>query len=315
LAGSSGQAGKLTINANSLLIGNKSTIISKTMTSARGGDIEIKATDVRLDGQLSSIASGSVSSGDAGHITIDTNTLTLNKGASINNSNFSSGDAGNININTRSLNIDGTGNLTTSPIGILTDVGDKSLYYADINTLFAPIILAAGAATGKGGDIAIRTGTLEIKNGAQISSSVQSFKQSGGQVGNISITANDRIHLSGQSKISIQNDAILAQPDLAKNIVPGTISITSPEIDLKDSSITAAASSEVDAGKINIAFSKQLNQTDTSFITTSANLGNGGNISINSDNGIIHLQNSGFFTSVSRREQATVAISTLPLTT
>lgn len=298
-AGSLGQAGRIKINTNDLLISDKCNICSQTLSSAQGGSIEIKASNLILDGQLSSIGSGSLSSGNAGHITIDTNTLILNKGATIGNSNFSSGDAGNISINAHKLSIDNAGNLTPIPTGIGADVGTKYWYDTYINTSFAPIILGAGAATGKGGDITIRTDILDIKNGAQISSNVQSFKESGGQVGNISITANDWVHLSEQSAITIQNDAILANSQLAKNIVPGTISITSPEIDLKDSSITAAATTEVDAGKININFSKQLNQTNTSFITTSANTGNGGDISING-NGVINLQNSGFLTSVAK---------------
>jgi large exoprotein involved in heme utilization and adhesion len=294
--GSSGQAGKIKISTNDLLIGDKCSICLQTFTSAQGGGIEIKASNLLLNGQLSAISSGSLSSGNAGYITIDTNTLSLNKGATIDNSNFSSGDAGNISINAHNISIDNAGNLTSLPARIVTDVGDKHWYNVYINTPYKPIILAAGAATGKGGDIAIHTDTLDIKNGAQISSNVQSFKESGGQVGNISITANDWVHLSGQSAISIQNDAILAQPELAKNIIPGTISITSPEIDLKNSAITAAATTEVDAGKININFTRSLTLAP-SFITTSANTGNGGDITINGK-GLITLENSGFTTSV-----------------
>jgi hypothetical protein len=107
------------------------------------------------------------------------------------------------------------------------------------------------------------------------------------------VTADKAIYLSNDSKISIQNDA---NSDNLQAITPTSLTVTAPEIALKNSSITTESTRNVNASHININFSKSL-KLDPSFITTSANTGNGGSITINGG-GLITLENSGFLTSV-----------------
>jgi hypothetical protein len=127
-------------------------------------------------------------------------------------------------------------------------------------------------------------------NKGEISSAARGLN---GQTGDVVVTASERLSLQNKGEISIQNDS--SADNLPAETV-GEIKIVAADIDLTDSKITAASTGKVDAGDITLNFSHALTM-DPSFITTAANLGNGGNITINGGQ-LISLQNSGFLTSV-----------------
>ena len=93
--------------------------------------------------------------------------------------------------------------------------------------------------------------------------------------------------------ISIRNNATVADPS---RLNPTLLAVSAPDITLRDAKITAESVGNVDASGIQIRFSGQL-LVDPSSITTSANLGNGGPISIGGGQNIL-LQDSQITTSV-----------------
>ncbi len=135
-------------------------------------------------------------------------------------------------------------------------------------------------------------GTLLV-DGASSSINASAQAGSSGQTGNVTIAATRSITLSNGGSLSIQNEATAAD---ASTIVPTTLSVSAPDITLKDASITAASNGNVAASDIQISFTGHL-FLDPSSITTSAYLGNGGSISIFGGR-LVTLENSRITTSV-----------------
>jgi hypothetical protein len=128
-------------------------------------------------------------------------------------------------------------------------------------------------------------------NNASISAAATS--NSSGKTGDVTVTASKSLQLANQATISIQNDATVSDSDTIK---AGIITVSAPDIDLKYSKITTESTGNVDAGSIVANFTNTL-VMDPSFVTTAANSGNGGSITLNGGQ-LINLQNSGFLTSV-----------------
>lgn len=95
-----GNAGKLTINSNSVLLNKQGGILATTF-SGRGGNISIQARNIRLTNN-SSITSTAMGLGDGGNIDLEADTI-----VGLNNSDITAnafeGKGGNININTQGI--------------------------------------------------------------------------------------------------------------------------------------------------------------------------------------------------------------------
>ncbi|MFM6248401.1 MAG: hypothetical protein ACKPEQ_04485, partial [Dolichospermum sp.] len=103
-----GNSGGITIDTSTLTLENGGFIDASTSGKGNAGKIEIQATEgVNVLGWLSSDVKGTAQ-GNSGGITIDTSTLTLEKGGFIDASTFGKGDAGNIAIKaTQGVNVGG----------------------------------------------------------------------------------------------------------------------------------------------------------------------------------------------------------------
>jgi hypothetical protein len=108
----------------------------------------------------------------------------------------------------------------------------------------------------------------------------------------VSVTATESITLSNGGHLSIENNATVADPG---KLVPTALVVSAPDITLKDAQITAASTGNVAASDVQISFANQL-LLDPSGITTSANMGNGGSISIQGGK-FMALENSQITTS------------------
>ncbi|MFM6371449.1 MAG: hypothetical protein ACKPGN_25045, partial [Dolichospermum sp.] len=130
------------------------------------GKIEIQATEgVNVGGELTSRVNDKAV-GDSGGITIDTSTLTLEKGGIISASTFGKGDAGKIEIQaTEGVTVGGALN---------SRVNDK--------------------AVGNSGGITIDTSTLTLENGGYISADTYGK----GNAGKIEIQATEGVNVRGE---------------------------------------------------------------------------------------------------------------------
>jgi filamentous hemagglutinin family protein len=303
-----GKAGNIDVTAiGTLSIVNGGQISSSTLSSGDAGMVKVNADTIVIDRQGSKDVTGIIdqaingSNGKAGDIEVTaTGTIWVQNGGIISSSTFSSGDAGSVKVNAGTIVIDGQGQRSNDVTGI-TD--------------------QANAGTGKAGNIEVTaTGTLSVQNGGVISSSTFSSGDAGtvnvsaatllvdgdstsikakassgsfGQTGNVIVLATDQMTISNGGSVSIQNDATATN---AANLTPTLLTVTAPTITLKDATITSASTGNVSASNIQVIATERLS-IDPSSITTSANLGNGGAITIQGGK-VMTLDNSQITTSV-----------------
>ena len=319
-----GTAGNIEITTNSLELSDGAQINSSTSggmieQSINSGSITIRATDtIIFDGsnavnvaslneevtgnpyQVSS--SGIISAvefterdglrfpgeGNAGNVSVSTNSLNLFNGAQINSSTSGEGNAGAIAINANDRIILDGENIDGNPSNISSEV-----------------VLGA---EGDGGNIEIATGFLNVSNGARVSSSTAG----GGDTGSINITAAENITLDGEGNdatgifSTVREDAVgntrgiaiktnslavnnQAQIDIStfgdistsSETDRGILEIEANSIALSDgASINAATFSET-GGIISLQIAEDLTLRNNSLISARAfNEANGGNLAI-----------------------------------
>ena len=235
--GSFGKAGNITVKTPRLEITNGARINSTTLTAGRGGDVTITESDnvsitgertfdvpeemfglggTRASGIYTRTAGSDLCAGtcgDAGHVNIITESLTLQNGGLIDSGTTNNGQGGKVNVLTSNqLSLSGT----------MTDGTPGGIFSRTVGTT---------PDAGAGGNIALTAGqSVTISDGASVSSS----SKGPGNTGNIQINA-------GQSFVATNsNSAVTTDADAASG---GTIKIsTTPSgtVQLINSTISAS---------------------------------------------------------------------------
>ncbi|NET57986.1 MAG: filamentous hemagglutinin N-terminal domain-containing protein [Symploca sp. SIO2E6] len=181
--GAKGNSEGIELTTATLELTNGAGVDASTFGLGNAGAVKITATDsVRLDGEdnygiPSSISSvvGFGAEGNSEGIELTTATLELTNGAGVDASTFGLGNAGVLNITaTDSVQLDGE-----SSNGIPSSILSK----VDL------------VAEGNSGGIELTTSSLELTNGAEVSSSTFGI----GNTGAVKITAADSVRLDGES--------------------------------------------------------------------------------------------------------------------
>jgi large exoprotein involved in heme utilization and adhesion len=200
LGGVSSDLGDITVTAGSLEVRNGAGIHTSPFVQGEGGDVTVTADRVLLSGDgefLTGISSGGEifsggilpGGGGAGNVTVTAGSLEVRNGAGISaegsgvlvvgNTPVAPGitrRGGNVTVTADRVLLSGDGTTSTG----ITTAG------FEIDTRFGPLRIDAG-------NVTIQAGSLEVHNGAVISSS---FSGNEGQGGNVTVTA-DRVFLSG----------------------------------------------------------------------------------------------------------------------
>jgi filamentous hemagglutinin family protein len=197
-----GNAGRVSIQANNnISLANNSSIFSFVGTGSVGnaGGIDIKTGSLSLaDG--SKLNSNTYGEGNAGRVSIQANNnISLANNSSIfsNVEENSKGSAGGIDIKTGSLYLTQSSEVNSKTLG-QGNGGDININALDVISLdgfrdteeniYSRIISSVNpGATGKAGNIQIKAGSLQLTNGAFISSATSGS----GDAGNLSVDAND----------------------------------------------------------------------------------------------------------------------------
>jgi filamentous hemagglutinin family protein len=225
---STGDVGDLTIKTNTLLVRDGAQIGTGTLGEGEGGDLSVDAQDVQLigitaNGQASSILATSAqpnSTGDAGDLTIKTNTLLVRDGAQVLTATFGEGEGGDLSVDAQDVQLIGeTANRFSGLIaGARNPTGNDS--------------------TGNAGNITVKTNTLLVQDGAIVTVE----NRGTGTAGILEVDAN-QIYLNNQGGIRANTRG-----------GGGNIDLRSPLILLRnDSSITTnATGSNIPGGNIRI---------------------------------------------------------------
>jgi filamentous hemagglutinin family protein len=233
--GSSGNAGRLTIETQRLRLVNGGQLGSVTLGTGNGGEMRINATEsVEFIGLSSNrrfrsgiIAGGFTSNGNAGNVTVTTPLLRVQNGATVNVSNFPSsnafppglGNAGNLSIQVGTLILD-TGALVTAG-ALAGDKGNISISANHIEMRRGSQIVANATGTSTGGNITMNADTLVALENSDISANSQ---QSFG--GRIAIASSGIFGIQFRPQPTPESD-ITAASELGAQF-SGTVTIDNP---------------------------------------------------------------------------------------
>ena len=260
-----GDSGDNNITTDSLIASRGGTIASSAFDTGNSGDINITANSIELIGiepnifAPSGITASTLGAGDAGDLTINTSTLSLQQGGRVDASTVASGNAGSVTITaTDSIAISGTVPNSLNPSSIIAS-GNI------IDPAFRSVFGLLDIPTGDSGNVNITTNLLEINQGGQLT-----VRNDGtGDAGSLSVIAD---------KISLNNGGgITAATQLGK---VGNIDLSADNIFLQDNSTASAQTlGQEDGGNITLN-TNNLVLLGGSKLTADANEGRGGNIQI-----------------------------------
>ncbi len=294
---SSGNAGSVVVAATETAsILNGGQISSNTFATGNAGSVNIQADTLTIDPQTSGFLTGIFSnaninsSGDAGSINLEvTDTLNVFRSGLISTSTLSTGEAGSITIHAGQVVMDGRNN--NSPVGILSVASPDSLGQAgnitlDVGSLFIENgVISISSLPIVDPDILVSIKPTEIKISANDITLMNTFAESAsfgnvigttsfGNVpaGSINIQANNRLFLDsfGINTVTINADG-------------GDISLSGGSAIFQDSQITTSVLDQGDGGDIALDFKNLV--LDTGFIqaNTAGSGSQGGDITINVD--------------------------------
>ncbi len=268
-----GNGGDITIKAGSLAVLDGATIDTITFGLGNAGNI---AFDVRDDFTLSDSAINSrvavIAEGKGGNISLQAGSLSLKEGAAITGSTFGNGDAGNIDISVRDRIS-------------LTGVNDES---------FSQITTEVGSAsTGKAGYIQLKARSLEITDGALLSS--RTFSQ--GDAGNISITTTDSVNISGTAQPTSSDSLIKgissgiftsSEGPIVNSGIGGEITLTTGTLQISKGAVLRASTLSGSPGGNIVVNADRLELSDGGqLLTTTFSDGNAGNITVKANENIL----------------------------
>jgi large exoprotein involved in heme utilization and adhesion len=247
------------IDSDSLDVSSASVIDASTDSFGDGGSIDITSQSIVLQASseaftginaVSGVNPSQLGPGASGDIHIHTGSLEILDGAQVKASTFSLGHAGTISVQADSIRIEGTSGTLAS--GILAEAGSTSP--------------SANGSTPTAGDISVKTDSLRVANGAKISTSGKSH----GEGGNVDIFA---------STLSLQNAAMIESAGGQLGGRAGTVTITTGSLQIDNGSGVSTASSQDNAGNINISASADIQIANKSTVTVQAGL-DGGDITV-----------------------------------
>ncbi len=250
--GGVGNAGNISIKADSLSLTNDAKLSSRTSGQGDGGEISIQASGaVELDGNsvmFNDVAEGEV--GNAGLISIKADSLSLTNGAALSSRTSGQGDGGEISIQASgAVELDG-----------------NSVMFNDV----------AEGGVGNAGLISIKADSLSLINGAILSSGTSGQ----GDGGEISIQASGAVELDGNSVMF--NDVAEGEVGNA-----GLISIKADSLSLTNgAALSSRTSGQGDGGEISIQASGAVELDGNSVMfndVAEGGVGNAGLISIKAD--------------------------------
>ena len=263
--GSKGTGGNIAINAGSLSLTNGAVLNASTFGTGNAGNVTVTAKDAvsLVNGDIfSTVAAGGV--GQGGNININAGSLSLKDGALLSTSTLSAsdtqpagrGDAGNTNVKV-----------------------SGAIDIAGFSTVYSGIRSQAGVGTvGNGGNITIDSGSLSLRDGAEIVAST--FGQ--GNAGNITVTAKDAVSLT-------QNSSVISSVETGGVGSGGNIAVNAGSLSIQDSAdLTTVASGTGNAGNVTVKVSGAVDIAGSkdgffngifSYVDTGVK-GNGGDITV-----------------------------------
>jgi filamentous hemagglutinin family protein len=278
-----GPAGEIKLNTNNLLVQDGGYLISAAFGAGQGGNVFLNASNIVLAGGIiipqsltfnpSSIASTTISSGNAGNLEIATNNLSIKDGARVTASTLSSGQAGKVTINANNIDLYGAGP-TLLGLPNPSSIDSSAVKVGPFLQYVFNLPASSQNLTGNSGELNINTKSLNIAYGASIA------------------VENDGTGNAGRILINAQNvnlnDGIISSTTAGGN--GGNTTINADILTLRNSSINSTARFFGSGGNTTIV-AQGIAGDYKSTISANAEKGFGGNIDITTKALIFPLQN------------------------
>lgn len=203
----SGSAGTVTINAETIAVGRGGSIQSQTLSSGVAGTVTIRTRDLNVDpgGQVSTASLPcdlcETNSGAAGAVSIvATGTVTVAAGGEISSNAASQGDAGRVEVTAASLMLDGGRISSSTALGSTGQAGTVTVRAPDVTLREGGAITTVSGNRNPAGTATITADQLVLLGPTTRISSANA-NPAGGDAGNVTITAND-VLLGGGAQIT-----------------------------------------------------------------------------------------------------------------
>ncbi|NJK52773.1 MAG: filamentous hemagglutinin N-terminal domain-containing protein [Leptolyngbyaceae cyanobacterium SU_3_3] len=237
LAFSSGKAGDIDITTSNLVLSDGGRLSSVTFGKGNGGNIDIKAGLIEVFGleleqrQGSMIQAGSLGTGDAGNLKIDTLKLILAQGGSLSTTTLNTGDGGSLTIIASDfIEVNGMGSDVTPETKITAEA-------IQISPELRPFFNLPPVPSGNSGKVTINTPRLSLTNGGRLSV----LNEGTGNAGELQISANT---------ITLEDNSLISATTFSGN--GGNIRLLADFLLLNNSDISASAKGKGTGGNINI---------------------------------------------------------------
>ncbi len=299
------QAGNVTINVSDNLTLESGSLIRNNISadsSGNAGDISITAQNLTINDE-SGVVTFSQGAGNTGNITIGvTEEINLNREGRINSQVDVNGvgDAGDITLNTESLSLTESSLIFSNVFG-QGNAGQIDIIASDRiildNSNFQARVESGGI--GNSGDINLTTGSLSLTTTTEgLDAAILASTEGEGNAGNINIEATD-IALVGNSLIQTQVEPGAVGTGGNITITTDNLSLTGNSRDSR-ASLLANSSGNGDAGDITLNATENITLNQFGLILSQGTAGEGdaGTISLNADQltlstGSLILSNTG----------------------
>jgi filamentous hemagglutinin family protein len=255
--------GDIQLHGRQIAIRNISQAGGLNLGARPGGRLAVKASELVEVSGGSSLTTGTVSSGAAGNIQIETRRLIVGEDSFIDTSSDTDGRGGNLTVEVSdSVEVNGSrglSQLSTQAFG-----------------------------GGDAGELKVTTGRLILRNGGQISSSTRNA----GNGGSVFVDASDSVEVSGQGEITdgtVVSSGLFAEtagPSVTGN--GGVLRINTGRLVVQDSGIISVAAVEGSIGQagtldINVSESVEVKGIGSSVLALSQSSKPAGDLKISTD--------------------------------
>jgi filamentous hemagglutinin family protein len=304
--GNGGNGGNLSLNTGNLIVSGGAQVRTNTIGQGAGGNLTVNVSDsVRLIGTSANgrFASGLFASsenlgngGSGGNLSINTGNLIVSDGARISSATENDGDAGNLSINTGNLIVRNGSQVISATRGqgaggSLTVNATDSVQLIGISADgVVSGLLTQTENRGNAGNLRIDTGNLIVSDGARVSSAT--FDEGAG--GSLTVNASDSVRLIGTSADGREVSGLFAGSENRGNA--GNLRIDTENLIISGGAqVSSSTRGQGASGSLTVNASDSVRLIGTSadgrfasgFFASSENLGNAGNLRIDTGNLIV----------------------------
>ena len=271
-----GNAGGVSIRANTVEMNDGAQLNSSTFGQGNAGTVTIEANDrVILSGlnNPEGLATGAFSAvgdtgeGNAGDVIILANSLEMRDGAQLNVNTLGQGNAGTVRVEANDqVILSGLNNPEEVVTGVVSAVGEN--------------------ARGNAGGVSILTGSLEMRDGAQLNS----VTLGQGNAGTVRVEASDRVIFSGVNSEGQPSAGLTSVGETGQGDAGG-VSILANTLELRDGAILDSSTlGQGNAGTVSIEVSETLLLSNGLIMSgvVEQGRGNAGNITVVADRLEVH---------------------------